>query len=161
MMQPRIKVLEETRFVGKRIYMSLAQNKTKLLWQSFIPELKDVKNRSSKDLYSIEVYDPDYFKQFSPSTEFEKWAAVIVTDFDDVPDAMETLIAPAGLYAIFVYRGAASEGAQFFQRIFGAWLPASEYALDTRPHFAVMGDKYKNDDPNSEEEIWIPIKPKS
>jgi len=23
-----------------------------------------------------------------------------------------------------------------------------------------LGDKYKNNDPNSEEEIWIPIKPK-
>jgi hypothetical protein len=28
------------------------------------------------------------------------------------------------------------------------------------PHFEVLGDKYKNNDPSSEEEVWIPIKPK-
>jgi len=32
--------------------------------------------------------------------------------------------------------------------------------LDDRPHFEVLGDKYKNADPDSEEEIWIPIRTK-
>jgi AraC family transcriptional regulator len=35
-------------------------------------------------------------------------------------------------------------------------LPGSEYFLDNRPHFEVLGDKYKNNDPTSEEEIWKP-----
>jgi AraC family transcriptional regulator len=39
-------------------------------------------------------------------------------------------------------------------------VPASNYDLDDRPHFEILGDKYKNGDPNSEEDIWIPIKPK-
>jgi AraC family transcriptional regulator len=26
---------------------------------------------------------------------------------------------------------------------------------DDRPHFEILGDKYKNDHPDSEEEIWI------
>jgi hypothetical protein len=30
--------------------------------------------------------------------------------------------------------------------------------LNKRPHFAKMGEKYKNEDPDSEEELWIPIK---
>jgi AraC family transcriptional regulator len=41
------------------------------------------------------------------------------------------------------------------------WLPNSAYALDDRPHFEALGEQYKNNDPNSEEEIWIPIKPKA
>ncbi|MEP1984886.1 MAG: GyrI-like domain-containing protein, partial [Maribacter dokdonensis] len=40
------------------------------------------------------------------------------------------------------------------------WIPNSEYQLDGRPHFEVLGAKYKNNDPNSEEEVWIPIKAK-
>jgi AraC family transcriptional regulator len=32
--------------------------------------------------------------------------------------------------------------------------------LDDRPHFEVLGEKYKNNDPTSEKEIWIPILPK-
>jgi AraC family transcriptional regulator len=35
------------------------------------------------------------------------------------------------------------------------------YFLDDRPHFEILGDKYKNGDPDSEEEIWIPIKQKN
>lgn len=48
-----------------------------------------------------------------------------------------------------------------FQYIFGTWLPASGYYLDNRPHFEILGHKYKNNDPDSEEEIWIPVKPKN
>ena len=44
--------------------------------------------------------------------------------------------------------------------IFNDWLPSSKYVLDTRPHFAVMGSKYRNNDPDSEEELWIPVKVK-
>jgi AraC family transcriptional regulator len=40
----------------------------------------------------------------------------------------------------------------------GTWLPGSDFVLDTRPHFEVLGDQYKNNDTTSEEEIWIPIK---
>jgi AraC family transcriptional regulator len=39
-------------------------------------------------------------------------------------------------------------------------LPNSNYHLDDRPHFEILGEKYKNADPGSEEEIWIPIKAK-
>ncbi len=45
-----------------------------------------------------------------------------------------------------------------FQYIFGSWITKSEYILDDRPHFKILGDKDKNADPDSEEEIWIPIK---
>ncbi|MGK2861531.1 MAG: GyrI-like domain-containing protein [Chitinophagaceae bacterium] len=47
-----------------------------------------------------------------------------------------------------------------FSYIFNTWLPPSGYDLDNRPHFEILGEKYKNDDPLSEEEIWIPIKQK-
>ena len=74
---------------------------------------------------------------------------------------METYILPGGLYAVFLHKGAATTGPKTFQYIFGTWLPESDYSLDIRPHFEILGEKYKNDDPDSEEEIWIPIKPKS
>jgi AraC family transcriptional regulator len=59
-----------------------------------------------------------------------------------------------------LHKGAASDGPKTFQYIFGTWLPDSEYLIDNRPHFEILGEKYKNEDPTSEEEIWIPIKPK-
>ncbi|WP_371811654.1 GyrI-like domain-containing protein [Flavobacterium sp. M31R6] len=42
--------------------------------------------------------------------------------------------------------------------MFRTWIPNSKYDLDHRPHFEILGAKYKKDDPNSEEEIWVPIK---
>ena len=47
---------------------------------------------------------------------------------------------------------------RIFQYIFGTWLPTSIYTIDNLPHFEILGKKYKNNDPTSEEEIWIPIK---
>ena len=70
---------------------------------------------------------------------------------------MEALILPSGLYAVFHYKGSSSDNS-IYQYIFGTWIPNSDYDLDDRPHFEVLGDRYKNNDPNSEEEIWIPIK---
>ena len=48
----------------------------------------------------------------------------------------------------------------FMNAILTKWLPHSNYNLDDRPHFNVLGDKYKNNDPDSEEDVYIPIKEK-
>ncbi len=103
---------------------------------------------------------PGFFDNFNPDKEFEKWAAVEVEDFNGVPDEMETLKTPGGLYAVFLHKGPARKGVETYQYIFRTWLPNSTYLLDNRPHFAVMGIKYKKDSPDSEEELWIPVKPK-
>lgn len=157
-MRPRIEMLSEKKFVGKRIKMSFSDNKTHELWRSFMPGRRQINNIIGMELYSIEVYEKLYFDNFNPKREFDKWAAVEVMNFDRVPDEMETLNSPRGLYAVFQYKGAASKGAETYQYIYGTWLPESDFLLDNRPHFAVMGEKYKNEDPDSEEEIWIPIK---
>ena len=62
-----------------------------------------------------------------------------------------------GLYAVFYCEGNSPE---VFQYIFQTWVPHSGFTLDQRPHFEVFGEKYKNNVPNSEEEIWIPIQKK-
>lgn len=158
-MQPRIETLSAKKLIGKRLRMSVSENKTHELWQSFMQRRNEVKNAIGIDLFSLQVYDPLYFTDFNPNTVFEKWATVEVADFSSVPDEMETFALPGGLYAVFVHKGAAATGPQTFQYIFGTWLPDSGYTLDNRPHFEVLGEKYKNDNPDSEEEIWIPIKP--
>jgi AraC family transcriptional regulator len=157
---PRIELLKETKLIGKRMRMSFADNKTFKLWRSFMPVRKEIKNSIGSELYSLQIYEPLFFNNFDPNREFEKWAAIEVNDFDNVPDEMETFTLTGGLYAVFIYKGAASAAVNTFQYILGSWLPESGYTLDCRPHFEILGEKYKNEDPDSEEEIWIPIKPK-
>ena len=79
------------------------------------------------DLYSIEIYPPEFFEVFDPNTQFEKWTAVEVSGFDALLERLETLSAPASLYADFVPQGQASE------------------SDNQHTHFALMSETYKNE----------------
>ncbi len=158
-MKPRIVTTHEKKLVGKRLTMSFADFKIAELWRSFSPWRNEITNNISNDLISLAVYKPDHFSNFKPTNEFEKWALVEVANFNSIPHKMETLFLPGGTYAVFDYKGLNTDNS-IFQYIYSEWLPGSGYALDNRPHFEVLGEKYKNNDPTSEEEIWIPIKAK-
>jgi AraC family transcriptional regulator len=121
-----------------------------------MPRRKEIQNVIGSELYNIQV-NPDGF-DFQPNTPFTKRAAVAVSSFDFIPDEMETLEIDEGLYAVFNYKGDQSNAASFFNSIYTEWLPSSDYELDNRPQFEILGEKYKNNDPNSEEDIWIPVK---
>jgi AraC family transcriptional regulator len=158
---PQIKMISEKKLVGKRLRMSLATNRTFELWRSFMPERKNIKNPLSPDLYSLQVYDSVFnFKEFDVHAEFDKWALVEIPDFNDLPAQMEPFTLSEGMYAVFPYKGLPTDFSDTFNYIFNIWLPQSEYQLDQRPHFEKLGEKYKNNDPDSEEEIWIPIRKK-
>jgi AraC family transcriptional regulator len=160
-MKPTIKKLGETKLIGNNIRMSFANNKTTVLWQNFMPRRKEITNSIGTALYSIELYgDPEFFRTFSPMKEFEKWAAIQVSNFDSIPEGMNTLTIPSGDYAVFQYKGRPSEAVATHQFIYTQWIPNSEYQLDDRPHFAVMGENYKGEHPDSEEDFWIPIRKK-
>lgn len=156
-MEPRIETLQEIKLIGKKVRMSFSMNKTQELWQSFMPRKAEIKNATDAELYSVEMYDDGFFKNFDPTKAFEKWAAVKVGGFDTIPDGMDTLIIPPGKYAVFLYKGRPSEAQATFQYIYSNWIPDSGYDLDDRPHFALMGEKYRGEHPESEEEFWIPI----
>jgi AraC family transcriptional regulator len=158
-MEARIENLTEKKLIGKHIRMSFVENKTFQLWSSFMPDRKEIINSMDSNLYSIEVFSVGYFNHFDAKKTFEKWAAMEVSDFNEVPSGMDTLIIPNGLYAVFVHTGPAIEGDKIYRYIFTEWLPASEFKVDDRPHFAVMSENYQRDNPNSEE-IWIPVKNK-
>lgn len=160
-MQPTIQILPEKKLIGKRQTMSFANNTTGDLWKSFMPRRKEILNNTGTELYSMQLYPPLFFNNLNPNAPFDKWAAIEVTDFEKIPPGMETFTLEGGLYAVFQYKGAANDAAETFQYILGSWLPASKYLLDTRPHFEILGDKYKKNDADSEEEIWIPIKEKA
>jgi AraC family transcriptional regulator len=158
-MQFRIESIPQKKLVGKHLSMTNVNNKVGELWKSFMPRRKEIKNVLSTDLFSVQVFPPDLdFKDLTPQTTFERWAALEVADFIEVPQGMETYILQGGLYVVFLYKGSSADFQKPFQFIFSSWLPNSKYELDKREHFELLGEKYKNNDPDSEEELWIPIK---
>jgi AraC family transcriptional regulator len=153
---PRIEFCPGKKLVGMHLTMSLVNNNTVELWKSFMPKRNEIQHTISGDLISMQIYKPGYFASFQPGNQFEKWAAVEVIKFDHLPTGLERYTLEEGLYAVFHYIGSSHDN-RIFQYIFNKWLPESNYKLDDRPHFEVLGNKYKNNDPSSEEEIWIPV----
>lgn len=157
---PEIIQSDAKMLVGKKLQISLVNNLTSYLWRSLLKERNLISHAVSTDLISLQVYPRNYFTEFSPLTEFEKWAVVEVASFENIPKGMETMCLVKGTYAVFNYQGSSKDTA-IFEYIFSQWIPQSQYVLDDRPHFELLGAKYKNNDPNSEEQIWIPVKEKN
>jgi AraC family transcriptional regulator len=155
-LDPIIKTFPTTKFIGKSLSFTYADYRAFELWRSFMTRRKEIQNSMGTNLFNIQV-NPENF-DFHPNTTFVKWAAVQVSSFDSIPDDMHALEVEGGLYAVFQYKGNQQDAATFFNLIYTVWLPTSAYEIENRPQFEILGEKYKNNDPNSEEEIWIPIK---
>jgi AraC family transcriptional regulator len=155
----RIEYLSPKNLVGLHTKMSLSDNKTAVLWQKFMVRRKEIIGSLSNDLFSMQVYDKTKdFKKFDQNTVFEKWAAIEVNVSNQAPDGFEDYSLHGGMYAVFIYKGLPDNFHHAFNYIFNIWLPNSDFVLDDREHFEILGEKYKQNDPSSEEEVWIPIK---
>lgn len=155
-MQPKIKLLKEKKLIGKRLVMSLANDLTPELWKSFMVRHKEITGKLTNDFICAQIYDSKYFEAFNPSNKFEKLAMIEVAGFEHIPSDMETFTLIQGFYAVFEYKGSDLDD-RIYEYIFTSWLPSSNFQLDDRPHFQILGKNYKPNDPESEEEIWIPV----
>lgn len=160
--EPVIKDIDPKKLIGIQIATSLADDKTSLLWNRFMKLKDSIKNTTGDQLFSVQVYGEKFMNgEFDTQSQFSKWAATEVYNFDEIPKGLKKLEIPAGKYAVFTHEGTAKEFAKTSTYIFNEWLPDSDYNLDDRPHFEILGEDYKGpEDPDSKEDIWIPIKVK-
>ena len=156
---PKVIEFPETRLIGSRVRTSFVNDRTSELWRGFRPIVSTIAGRVGAEMYSVKVYDASYsFSPFDPAAEFDKWAAVVVSDGAVVPGGLESMLIAAGKYAKFSHVGPASAAPQTFGYIFGEWLPTSEYELDLRPHFEVLPEGYDPIDEQATERVMIPIR---
>ena len=160
MKAPKILVIEAKKVIGLQSETSMSNSSTARMWGEFMQRRKEVKNCVGDDLLSIQVYPKNLkMADFTDDTVFVSWAATEVSDFDNTPVGMESRVLPGGLYARFRHKGATSEFHKTAQFIFEEWMPGSDYDVDDREHFEVLSEKYLGpNDPNSEEDVFIPIK---
>ena len=156
-MIPKIIEISEKKMLGMRLEMSLVDNKTGELFRKFMPRRKEIDTTISDGTYALQQYD---FKSFTPQTVFEKWACVEVKNFDSIPNEMEPFTLASGLYAVFIHKGTTKGFIKLMQYIVEEWLPNSSYTIDNRrPHFEYLDKDYLgSNNPDSEEEVWIPIR---
>jgi len=144
---------------GIKIEMSISVNKTFLLWNKFMSLKKLINYDIISDLISLQVYNKDYFKPFDPNKEFIKYAPKEVHNFSNLLNDFLCFELEVGLYLIFEHKGN-NNGHETLNYIINVWFPNSAYDFDNRTHFEVLSEKYDKDSDNSEEEIWIPFKPR-
>ena len=151
---PEIRHFEGAKLLGASAPMDLHSFNPGPLWGQLMPRLHTITNRTSEDLISLRTYAG--IPKFGPNEnpQFTYWAGVETSDSHPELSHLEI---PAGTYAVFQYKGRSSDSSIWIH-IYSRWLPSSPWQLDERPHFERLGTKYKNDDPESEEEIWIPVK---
>lgn len=155
----KIHQLEKKLLCGRHMEMSMAKNRTQELWASFMPLKNTIKNTVSTDLYSMQVYEKGSdFKTMKPTSVFTKWAAVEVSDHLTIPKGLNPYELHGGLYAVFIHKGLPADFHKTFGYIFQEWLPKAPYHIDDREHFELLPENYRPDDPEAEEEIWIPVK---
>ena len=152
--------LNPKHLIGMHSEMSFAQDRTRELWQRFIPRQKEVVDRVDTNYISMQVFGNSNGRAIDPGQPFTKWATVEVSEGADIPEDMEAYLLSGGLYAVFIHKGPAAAFRKTFGYIFGTWLPASEYERDNREQFEVLPEGYSPVDPEAEEEIWIPVKEK-
>lgn len=156
--EPEIKYIQQMRLIGISNSMSHTNNLTTELWRTFMPRRKELCAKTHNELISLQIYNSiSDILNYNPSNIFIKWACAEVSEEHPVPEGMQDMLLDEGYYAVFTYKGRPSDAGTFFQYIFSQWLPASIYRLDNRPHFEVLTERYKNEDTESEEDIWIPI----
>jgi AraC family transcriptional regulator len=158
--QPRIVEFPPRLVAGMRVSMSLTDDRTFVLWNNFMKQRSSLANVAGSELYSIRSYSPGYFRSFDPSAAFDKWAAAPVDSDDALPAGMQSLNIPGGEYAVFTYKGTSEMAGPFYEYVYMKWLPSSGYILDDRPHFEIMGPRYRHGDPDSEEDVYIPVRRK-
>ncbi len=72
----RTELLGMKKLIGMRLPMSFRNNRTGELWRNFMHGYKEIKNKVSSDLYSLQVFGPDTdFARLDPDIAF--WAHVI------------------------------------------------------------------------------------
>ena len=150
----RIDSTKAKKLIGFSITTSFQDNKTALVWRQLMSRRKEIINRLSDRLISLQIYP----ENFTPDQSFTKYALAEVSDFEHIPTDFETFALEAGKYLVFSHQGKADKGSEIFSYIFQTFIPENNFEVDNRPHFEVFGEDYDPFDENSQEEIWIPIK---
>lgn len=158
-MEYRIEIISDRLVVGMKTKTSVLtiNEKTRELAKSFMPRRHEVSSRIGEHVFSIQDYGKD-FSPTNPNSEFDKWVAIEVENFDNLPKNIESFNIKSGTYAVFSFKGSVSEFPKQRAYIFQEWLPKSGYQLDQKAHFEILSEDYSKDLQNIEEDIWIPIK---
>ncbi len=157
-MEPRIVKLDKLTLIGRPYFGDAEGNKFAQAWDRFFPFAKEITPRVNENAwYGVEMYGPEFEKDhqwmYFPSTE--------VGSLDAIPEALFAKVLPAATYAVFTVKGGIPKISETFMYAYGSWIPASPYEVAHPYDFEYYDERFKDDDPDTELDLYIPIRPKA
>jgi predicted transcriptional regulator YdeE len=100
--------------------------------------------------------------EYDETKEYFVMAGVEVSEIEDLPAPIFAKVLPAGQYAVFALKGEQMTS-NWGDAIYQEWLPSSAYEEGCACTIERYdGDRFKGwGDPDSEMEVWVPIKAKA
>lgn len=145
-MEPKIITIKEMTLVG----MTSDGSDIRGLWMEYMKKEKDIKNKVEGTAY-----------------EWHAWSAhkcvvaAEVTEVEDVPEGLSVVHFPAGQYAVFTHR-LANGGYEGLNSVMNHWLTTGPYEQISDISIQVFDERFKGgDQPDSEIDFWIPVKPRA
>lgn len=155
-MEPRIVKKGAMTLVGM-IYFGDNQNgEVSQLWVEFNEQADQIANYVPDCAFGLSFTDD------RESPNFWYMASWAVRELNEVPATMVAKTVPAQTYAVFTHRGPVSNISATYAFAHNNWLPTSGYELAAPFDFEYYDLRFRGpDNPESETDIYIPIRPKA
>lgn len=132
-----------------------SENEIGKLWKRFAPKEKTIKNRVEEAAYEVHI-EPEEYEQ---TKNYYVFVGIEVNKIDDLPLEMFVKVLPPSKYAVFTIKGKEITS-NWPDMIYKEWLPKSGYEEAHRFTIEHYDERFKGtDNPESELDIYVPIKP--
>ncbi|MCF7910968.1 MAG: AraC family transcriptional regulator [Candidatus Cloacimonetes bacterium] len=154
-----VKIVEKEAFkvIGLKVVTTQKKNTIPQLWDKFNARWQDVKNIAQEGV-CVGICPSVDDKDFDENTEFAYIAGMIVKNFTEVPEGMETLEIPAQKYAVATHKGPLDKLHDTYHYLYAEWLKDSDYEFCPSAEIEWYDDRFIFNSPESEFDIYIPVK---
>lgn len=125
------------------------------LWARLFPRMSEIQASETEFSLGVIITEPNC------DGELDYLAGRPVTDATAIPEGMEALQLPGGLYARFTHTGPLSEIRETMRQIYMDWAPTSGYEFDQRPDLEVYDQRFKPDQGQTTFDVLVPVKAKA
>jgi AraC family transcriptional regulator len=150
-MEPRFVDRPAFTVIGMIVHSKNENNEIPRLWEALNPRVCEIKGRVGENAaYGISANMDENTGAFDYIAGFE------VSSSEGIPKGMIRFEVPGGKYAVF--RTTLPRLGETFMYAYRTWAPQSSYQLAGSPDFEVYDEAFDPRDPNSEFDVYIPIK---
>ena len=159
-MEHELVEIPEATWACYSLEMNMMKDRTAEVWKTFMPLFAQIPGKVNLQKISIQNYGGAFdIHSFTPETLFMRGAAVEISGEQELPTPLETLKFRGGLYLKTRYKGLPQNAVTFFQKLYLEVLPQMKLQPDNRIQFELLLPNYSPENPDSEEDVFIPVRP--